>query len=249
MTFLPRLPKCWSYTVHDHSWALQVLKPFLQENITLKSGRPRINLILVRRLISCSHGFCHNSLNEETREDQVWQTPIPGSYSGLWKELISWSQKKWLTGPDSRTMTLCVVSEPKSVKIKEKPETFQWCHAVATGPDPRTGTAWVKSQLFRPARPPRSPRKASSRELECSSSSQATQRRNTGVLDRNVSSLDLETPASESGEPYGDVSCSLFLGPAVFPPSTSQHLFPQLDAGGTRTEICLETPKMLLPGD
>lgn len=161
MTFLPRLPKCWSYTVHDHSWALRVLKPFVQENITLKSGRPRINLILVRRLISCSHGFCHNSLNEETREDQVWQKPIPGSYSGLWKELISWSQKKWLTGPDSRTMTLCVVSEPKSVKIKEKPETFQWCHAVATGPDPRTGTAWVKSQLFRPARPPRSPRKAS----------------------------------------------------------------------------------------
>lgn len=246
MIFLPWLPNAEVILSHDHSWAFRVLKPFLQENITSKSGKPRINLILVRRLISCSHGFCHNSWRRD--EGQVWQTPIPGSYLGLWKEWISWSQK-WLTGPDSGSTSLRVVSEPKNVNIKEKPGTLQWYHNVATGPSPRTGTAWVKSQLLRPARPLRSSRKASPGHW---SVPVLVKPPSGGIV---VSWMGMYPPLTWRLQPMSEASL-LETSPALLlwtqlcfhllPPNISSHSWMLVVLG---TEICLEAPKMLLSGD
>lgn len=61
--------------------------------------------------------------------------------------------------------------------------------------------------------------------------------------------LNLETVASKPHKPSGDFCYSSTLDLAVFPPPTSQHLFPQLDTGGTRTAICLKTLQMLLSED
>lgn len=132
-----------------------------------------------------------------------------------------------------------MVSEPESTNIKEKPEKPQWDHNVAElSCSDQQGLLEVVGKMD-----------SFPGELECSNSNQVIQWRNTDVLDGNVPSPNLETPASEPSELSGDFCCSSSLGPALFPPLTPQHLFPQLDAGVARTENCLETPKILLSGD